>query len=154
MKDKGRTFWDWASENRKLSLFIVLISFVFIGYGLYSNKYNIKLPLGISFERETPSPPNPEKEREKPIVLPGEVRDKGPEPTGKIIPGKLISVLIVLNGDNTELKIDDELIQKTTFFHENLSLGEHKFEIIGNNQNCIQHHTIKENTKVLNLKCK
>lgn len=49
-KEKGRTFWDWITENRNLFVFISILIFLLIGFGI-DNGYSIKFPEDISIEK-------------------------------------------------------------------------------------------------------
>lgn len=65
------------------------------------------------------------------------------------------NITIFLNGDDSKLKIDDKSIPGSGIFKTNLTLGEHKFEIIetARSQKCIQKHTIYKETTKLTLTC-
>lgn len=70
-------------------------------------------------------------------------------------PTETKSITIFLNGDDSKLKIDDNPIPGSGIFKTNLTLGEHKFEIIetSRSQKCTQKHTIYKETIKLSLTC-
>ena len=101
---------------------------------------------------------------EKPTVLSHPTLTKQPDIAAPIKPEpnpdnaqvtelKSVPVTLVLNGDNTKLKIDDKNISGSGILKVNLTIGEHKFEIFEGNESCIRHREIEKTTKSINLTC-